>query len=95
MGVVWKLLAEPANFSIWSDAQVDRVVPDGPAQAGQRVAGHARGLGINWPVQIEVRGVDAAHKTLDLTTALPFGITVDNHITVTPLNGGACQVSFG
>ncbi len=93
--VVWDLLSNPANFSIWSDAKVDRVIPDGPAQAGQHVEAHAERLGLKRPVHIEVRGIDRANRTLDLITSLPPGITVHNHITVTPLERGSCQVSFG
>ncbi len=93
--VVWDLLSNPTNFSSWSDAKVDRLLPDGPAQAGQHVEAHAELLGLKRPVHIEVRGIDRSHRTLDLTTSLPLGITVHNHITVTPLESHSCQVSFG
>jgi len=46
-------------------------------------------------VHITVTGVDAAKHAIDLTTRLPLGITVYNHITVAPLEGGAGRVSFG
>jgi hypothetical protein len=93
--VVWDLISDPATYTGWSDATVDRVLPEGPARAGQQVEAHTRLLGLKLPVNIEVRGVDPAQRTLDLTTALPFGITVLNHITVTPEDAGTCRVSFG
>ncbi len=92
---VWDILSDPTTYTDWSDAIVDRVVPEGRVQPGQRVEAHARELGVSRPVLIEVRDVDPTKQTLDLTTSLPLGITVRNHITVTPLDGDSCQVSFG
>ncbi len=92
---VWELMSHPETYTSWSDAIVDHVDPPGAAQAGQKVEAHAEALGLKRPVHIEVRAVDPGRRTLDLTTSLPFGITVLNHITITPLEGGSCQVSFG
>lgn len=93
---VWGLLSDPTTYTDWTDAVVDRVLPEGRAQPGQHVEAHTRVvLGFTPPVRIEVREVDDLHRTLDLTTALPFGITVLNHITVKPLDAGSCWVSFG
>lgn len=92
---IWRVLANPETYTDWTDAVVGRIVPSGPAQAGQRVEGYTRVLGVKLPVRIEVNGVDANSRTLDLTTHVPFGVTVKNHITVHPLNAGSCQVSFG
>lgn len=90
---MWELLSNAATYTDWSDAIVDRVAPEGPAQAGQHVEAHTRILAL--PVRIDVRGIDPAKRTLDLTTALPFGITVLNHMTVTPVDASSCRVSFG
>lgn len=92
---VWGIVSDPRTYGRWSDAIFDRAVPEGPAQAGQEIRAHSTALGLKFPVHIQVRGVDPAQRTLDLTTALPFGITVRNHITVAQLSAGTCQVSFG
>ena len=39
--------------------------------------------------------VDTSRHTLQLTTALPFGITVHNHIVCTLLDERSCRVTFG
>lgn len=90
---VWGLLANPVTYTDWTDDVIDRVVPEGRAQAGQRVVGHTRWLART--VLINVRGVDSIRRTPDLTTSLPFDISVLNYITVTPLDASSCQVSFG
>ena len=92
---VWELMSHPATYTSWSDAVVDYVVPEGAAQAGQHVEAHTRLPWLKLPVRIEVRGVDPTRHTLDLTTALPFGITVLNHITIVPVDADSCRVSFG
>jgi hypothetical protein len=88
---VWPFLSEPANYALWWDAQTRSIVPEGHAQPGQRIHARAGGLGIN----VILNSIDESKRQLHLTTMLPFGITVYNHITCTPLANGACQVSFG
>jgi hypothetical protein len=88
---VWPLLSEPANFDLWWDAETRSIVPEGRAHAGQRI--HAKNSGLN--INVIVRSSDESKHQIHLTTMLPFGITVNNHITCTPLENGICQVSFG
>ena len=88
---VWTLLAEPANFDLWWDARTRSINPEGRAQAGQRIHASVGGL----DVRVVVDRVDEAKRRIDLTTRFPFGITVSSHIACTPLQQGACQVSFG
>ena len=92
---VWALLSQPASYALWWDAETRTIVPAGLAQPGQQIAATSRALGRQWPVSITVEAVDAARHAIDLTTRLPFGITVHNHIAASPLEGGACRVSFG
>jgi hypothetical protein len=92
---VWRLLADPANYSRWWDATTDSIVPAGPAASGQIIDAHTRALGRKWPVRVDVEGVDKEHRQLQLTTRLPFGITVHNQITCTPLDSTHCRVVFG
>ncbi len=92
---VWSLLADPANYALWWDAQTRAIVPEGPARPGQEVYAQTAALGRQWDVKVLVRQVDEHKRQIDLTTMLPFGITVRNHITRIPLDAGRCRVSFG
>jgi hypothetical protein len=46
-------------------------------------------------VLITVASIDADKRTLELTTQLPFGITVHNQIVCGALDNRHCRVSFG
>ena len=92
---VWHLLSEPASYALWWDAETRSIVPAGPARAGQKIYAQTKGWGKQWDVHIVVEKVDEDKHQLDLTTMLPFGISVHNHITCTPLGDAACRVSFG
>jgi ligand-binding SRPBCC domain-containing protein len=93
--LVWSMLSEPASFAVWWDAETLTIAPEGPAQPGQTITAQTRALGLKWPVRITVNAVDAAQRAIDLTTRLPLGITVHNHLTCTPVDGSSCRVSFG
>jgi len=88
---VWELLAEPANYDLWWDAKTQSILPEGRAQAGQRV--HARAGGFS--IFLTVDGVDESKHKIDFTTGFPFGITGFNHLTCTALPDSTTQVSFG
>ena len=92
---VWNFLSEPSNYALWWDAQTRSITPRGPAQAGQNIYAATKALGKQWNVTVIVEKVNQAERKIDLTTMLPFGITVHNHITCVPLDDNACQVSFG
>jgi hypothetical protein len=88
---VWPFLSEPANYALWWDAQTRSIVPEGRAQSGPRIHAKTGGLEVN----VIVNSLDQSKHQIHLTTMLPFGITVYNHIACTPLANGTCQVSFG
>jgi ligand-binding SRPBCC domain-containing protein len=92
---VWTLLFEPASYALWWDAETLAIAPAGPAQAGQIITAQTRALGRPWPVHITVNAVDSARRAIDLTTRLPFGITVYNHISAVSIDSRASRVSFG
>jgi Polyketide cyclase / dehydrase and lipid transport len=95
---VWQLLADPYNYGLWWDAETCwqfAMEPAGPATAGQRISARTRALGKDWHVQITVMSIDPDKRALDLTTQLPFGITVHNHIVCVTLDNKHCRVSFG
>ena len=94
-GKVWSLLDRPAAYGEWWDAKTDSIVPPGPARIGQQIDAHARALGRRWPIRIQVVGVNPIERELDLATSLPLGITILNHIVVTPVEAGRSRLSFG
>jgi uncharacterized protein YndB with AHSA1/START domain len=91
IGRVWELLAEPANYDLWWDAKTRSIVPEGRAQAGQRV--HAKAGGFS--ILLTVDAVDASKHQIDLTTKFPFGITGLHRLTCSALATSITQVSFG
>jgi hypothetical protein len=92
---VWGLLSAPTRYALWWDAETRAIVPEGPAQPGQRIYAQTRAMGRAWEVNILVEHVDEARRQIQLTTRLPLGITVYNHITCAPVNSASCRVSFG
>jgi uncharacterized protein YndB with AHSA1/START domain len=92
---VWRLLADPARFALWWDAQTRSIVPAGAAQPRQQILAQTIGLGKRWDVNITIQAVTPDKHRLDLVTRLPFGITVFNHIICTALDGQHTRVSFG
>jgi ligand-binding SRPBCC domain-containing protein len=92
---VWNFLSEPSNYALWWDAQTRSIIPQGSAQSGQKVYAQAVAFGKQWNVIVTVEKVNKAKRKIDLTTVLPFGITVYNHITCVALKNDSCYVSFG
>jgi ligand-binding SRPBCC domain-containing protein len=93
---VWQLLADPFNYGLWWEGSwTYSIEPAGPAKPGQRISARTRALGKDWDVQITVASIDPDKRALDLTTQLPFGITVHNHIVCGTLDNKHCRVSFG
>jgi uncharacterized protein YndB with AHSA1/START domain len=92
---VWEFLAQPANYALWWDAQTQRIVPEGRAHVGQKIHAKTNEFGKSWDVTVTVNDVNESKHQIHLTTALPFGITVYNHITCMSLKDGNTHVSFG
>ncbi|HEX8032281.1 MAG TPA: SRPBCC family protein [Ktedonobacterales bacterium] len=93
---VWALLTTPASYGDWWDATTERIVPDGPAAPGQIVYARAHALGmLHLPVTVTVKHVDAANHSIKLTTCLPLGITVHNHIACAPVAKDITWLQFG
>ena len=88
---VWMLLAEPANYDLWWDARTESIVPEGHAQAGQRV--HAKAGGFN--IVLTIAAVDESTHKIDFTTNFPLGITGFNRLTCTAFPDSTTHVSFG
>lgn len=91
---VWSLVAEPSSYALWWGARTCSIEPEGPAVPGQRVHAQSAALGRQWNITVVVASVDETRYQIRLTTMLPLGITVHNHITCAPLDG-KCHVTFG
>ena len=92
---VWSFLSEPAHYALWWNAQTLSIIPEGHAQPGQQIHAQTTELGRQWGVNITVEMVDEARHQIGLTTRLPFGITVHNHIACIPIDNTNCSISFG
>ena len=92
---VWEFVSEPANYALWWNAQTLSITPEGHAHVGQKVHAQTVELGRKWNVNLFVDNVDEARHQMDLTTELPFGITVKNHISCIRIDKTSCRVSFG
>ena len=92
---VWSYLSEPANFDLWWDAETRSITPPGRAQAGQKIHAQTKALGMQWSVDSLIHSVDDAKHQIELTTTLPFGITILNHISCTSIDSANSRVTFG
>jgi hypothetical protein len=85
---VWRLVSLPERYGDWVDAEVVAVQPAGRAAAGQRIELTTPFLGRRWPFTSEVMGVDPGQRWIDLRVRLPFGVTNDEHLTLSEVDGG-------
>ncbi len=92
---VWALLSEPDNYARWWDAQTRSIEPKGSARPGQEILAQSKAFGKGWNVTISVERVDNSKRQIDLTTSLPLGVTVHNHVVCAPLDRAMCCVTFG
>lgn len=93
--VVWSLLMRPETYDLWWDAHTERITPEGPAAPGQVVTAWASGFGKRWAVRAEIGQIDAGKHQIDVTTTLPLGIQVHNHISCAPLDASSSRLQFG
>jgi hypothetical protein len=91
--VVWSLF-DPARLDDWWDAKTRRVAPEGPLSPGQRIVASAGPLGM-FTVTCDVLEVDTGAHRLCLLLRLPFGIVLDETVTMAPLGPGQCRIRFG
>ncbi len=91
---VWQVITTPERFEDWQDARFVRAEPPGPVHAGQVIKLAARGYGREWPVTIDVRGLDPSRHWIDLRVHLPLGIINEEHVTLTQTDRGGTLVRF-
>ena len=91
---VWRLLTDPRTHDTWADARVERVDPPGVARPGQLVLMSSGELGLRFKVRFDVDRVDGSSHDLEFHAQFPFGIRMQEHITVRPVGGGS-RVQYG
>lgn len=91
---VWGLLTNPAGWGDFYDVNILKVVPLGPAHAGQLVIG-----GWSDPITPKIRfeflAVDHSAHRLRFDVFMPFGITVREDMVCTPIGHDKCRVTYG
>jgi hypothetical protein len=92
---VWELLMQPAGYGRFWDLTVERVEPEGPAAAGQKLVGWSRALARRWRIDGEIQEVDAQRHHILFRMSLPFGIISSNRIVCVPIDGQSCTVRYG
>ena len=92
--IIWGLLTDPATYETWTDARVDSVEPPGTARPGQVVRLSGGALGLRLGFRFDIERVDPTTHDFELRVQFPFGIRLQEHISVRPVEGGS-RVQFG
>lgn len=92
---VWEILTQPAYYSTWADAQLQKIEPPGPAVVGQTISFTSRALGRSWPIIFTIEKVDAEKHQLGLYAVLPLGLRMRPQISCTPIEATTSLVRYG
>ncbi len=92
---VWELLAIPANYDKWWDAQLVRSDPEGPATPGQISYATTRAFGKQWDVSFVITSINPERYQIQFNVTLPLGIIDHATFTCTPVDAASCRVQFG
>ena len=88
---VWQVLTTPRELVRWTRTSLI-VAPDRELRGGDRLVLGA-GVGHRMKVTFQVREA-IRPQFLALDIRLPFGVTNDEVIRITPLGADACRVAF-
>jgi uncharacterized protein YndB with AHSA1/START domain len=92
---VWALLADPAKYGEWADADVERVVPEGPITPGQMIYLTTKAFGRSWHIVFRVEMVDPDRHQVQTHVTFPLGMTLQERISCTPIDATSCRVQYG
>jgi hypothetical protein len=90
--VVWRLL-EPAHLDEWWDAKTRSITPPGNMAVGQRVEARTGPLSV-FKIAAAITEVDPAAHRVRIVVTMPFGVTNDETVTLTPLAPDRCRITF-
>ena len=91
---IWSVLTSLERIGEWQDARFVSAEPPGPMKPGQVIHLLAAGFGREWPVRIEVPGVDPHHRWVDFVVHLPFRVANHERVTLTETKEGGTLVRF-
>ncbi len=92
---VWDVLKELPSDAGWLGVSVQCAEPPGPLQHGQTIVLSGSGLGRRWDITLAIDAVDEENGFLDMRVLLPLGMVNHEHMTLAPVLGGECRVTFG
>src|SRR4051794_35827840 len=84
---VWSILLDSSGYGDWTDADVHRAAPPGPAAPGQLLEATTRAAGMTFKVRLTVVAVEPERHRLAFDVDLPFGLTERASITLAPVGG--------
>ena len=79
----WEILIDPKAYERWTDARFLSAQPPGQVRAGTVIQMKAPGFGREWPLRLEVTGLDPDRRWIDVIAHLPLGIANHEHLTLT------------
>ena len=87
----WSYVTDTSKLDSWWDARLVSEEPQGPMTAGQHLEVRANRV----RVKLDVLEVDPSNRTVRLFVRLPFGMTNDMTLAITPLDQSRCSIGFG
>ena len=93
--VVWENLVQWDRFSEWTDVQVERLEPEGPATAGQTIYFSGKALGRTLRFTFKVEEVNPERHQLGFHAFFPLGLQEKPHIVCSPIDATTCRVQYG
>lgn len=93
--LVWENLIQWDRFSAWTDVQVERLEPEGPATAGQTIYFSGKALGRTLRFTFKVEEVNPERHQLGLHAFFPLGLQEKPHIACSPIDATTCRVQYG
>jgi hypothetical protein len=95
VGVVWRLLMDPAGWGGVFDVRIIRVDPPGPARVGQQVHAESGPKLLRLGVGFEFTRIDETQHRLGMEVRFPFRVTVTEDMNCAPLGDDRCRVTYG
>ena len=92
--VVWALLMQPSVWEGVFDVRVGSIDPPGPAIVGQKISGETGLRILHLKLTFRMIEIDPHQHRLCLDVHLPFGITVHEDLSCTPLAADRCRVKY-
>jgi hypothetical protein len=92
--LVWALLMDPAGWGSVFDVRATGIDPLGPAVVGQKVCGETGPRTFHLKLTFRMIDIDPDHHRLRLEVNLPFGLTVHEDLSRTPLDDTHCRVDY-